>query len=71
MSEEWKPSLSARTLQESVDELQRELQVRQRCFARWVTEGRLTRSDATDRYERLLTALNMLKEDQDRNTADT
>jgi len=62
MNHTWKASLSDRTLQEAVDELRRELQVRQRCFPKWVEEGRLSHSEATDRYERLLTALNSLQE---------
>ena len=45
-----------RGLQEAVDELERELTVRSRCFPRWVTEGRVSRSDAIDRLDRMATA---------------
>lgn len=38
-------------------ELTREIQVRDRCYGRWVAEGRLAKSDATDRYNRLQVGL--------------
>lgn len=34
------------------DEAARELGVRERCFPRWVKEGRITATDARDRLER-------------------
>jgi hypothetical protein len=53
------PKLSAP--QAAVDELYRELQVRLRCFPRWIEEGRVSRTDAIDRIDRLNTALQLLK----------
>ncbi len=35
------------------DELIRELTVRERCFPKWVDEGRLSPTDASDRLDRL------------------
>jgi hypothetical protein len=52
--------MTERSLQEARDEVERELCVRKRCFARWVECGRLSRSDATDRLERMETALHQL-----------
>jgi len=43
------------------DELERELNVRIRCFPRWVAEGRMCRTDAVDRLDRLHTAVALLK----------
>jgi hypothetical protein len=40
-----------------MDELQREYQVRLRCYDRWVTEGKLSYSDARDRHQRLRAAI--------------
>jgi hypothetical protein len=45
-----------RPLAEAVAEVQRELNVRERCFPRWVKDGRLNRIDALDRRDRLATA---------------
>lgn len=42
-------------------ELERELLVRDRCYGRWVNEGRLAKSDARDRYTRLQAALACVK----------
>lgn len=50
-----------RTLGEAIDEVEREFNVRERCFPKWVTEGRLTRSDAKDRLERLGAACYFLR----------
>lgn len=46
-----------RPIGEALDEVDREIKVRQRCYARWVSEGKITRTDATDRLERLQAAL--------------
>jgi len=43
---------NGRTLREAYDELEREFNVRERCFPKWITEGRISRSDAKDRLER-------------------
>ena len=48
---------TARPIQEQLDELNRELNVRQRCFDRWVKEGRMTATDAQDRLDRLASAV--------------
>lgn len=53
------PKLS--TPQAAVDEIERELNVRLRCFPRWVSEGRVSRTDAQDRIDRLHTAYELLK----------
>lgn len=45
-----------RPLQEALDECLRELLLRERCFPRWIEEGRLSRTDANDRLERLRSA---------------
>jgi hypothetical protein len=50
-----------RSLEEAIDEVYRECQVRLRCFPRWVEEGRVSRSDAKDRLQRLLKAQEALK----------
>lgn len=52
---------NGRTLEESISELQRELQIRTRCYPGWVRDGKLTRTDATDRAERLEAALGFLE----------
>lgn len=51
----------ARSLAEAIDEIYRELQVRQRCFPRWVEEGRISRTDARDRIARQESALTYLQ----------
>ena len=50
-----------RTKQEALDELQRELNVRKRCFPRWIGDGRLSATDAQDRLDRLATAVTLLQ----------
>jgi len=50
-----------RPLVESISEVKRELQVRLRCYDRWVEDGKLTDVDATDRYCRLQSALSYLE----------
>lgn len=48
------PSMSReRSYTECVAELEREIQVRKRCFERWIAEGKIDRCTATDRFERL------------------
>lgn len=53
-------SNGTRTLEEAVSEVQREIDVRRRLYDRWVSEGKMSRVDAHDRLERLLTALRFL-----------
>ncbi len=50
-----------RNLHECVSEIRRELDVRRRCFGRWVTEGKIDQVDAVDRFERLHSALAFLE----------
>ena len=45
-----------RGLEEALSEVERELRVRERCFSRWVQDGKLTRIDAVDRVQRLESA---------------
>jgi hypothetical protein len=49
-----------RNLEEALDEVQREYNVRARCFPRWISEGRMSRTDAQDRLDRLATAIEYL-----------
>ena len=58
-TDEIKPKLAAPRA--AVDELFRELQVRLRCFPRWIAEGRVSRTDAVDRIDWLHTAHELLK----------
>ena len=51
-----------RDLVEAVDECQRELNVRRRCFPRWVADGRVSATDAQDRVDRLATAIEHLQQ---------
>ena len=51
---------SVRTQQEALDELIREMNVRKRCFTRWIADGRVSATDAQDRLDRIATAVTML-----------
>ena len=51
-----------RDTQEALDECRREFNVRARCFARWVAEGRVAKTDAQDRLDRLGTACKLLEQ---------
>jgi hypothetical protein len=57
---DWMAPQKERAPQEAIDELHRELTVRQRCFPRWVKEGRVSATDAQDRIDRLATAHDLL-----------
>ena len=46
--------------QEALDEVVRELGVRERCFPKWVAEGRISNSDAKDRLRRQILAQKIL-----------
>jgi hypothetical protein len=46
---------------EALDELQREFNLRARCFPRWVANGRVSATDAQDRLDRLATAIELLR----------
>jgi hypothetical protein len=50
-----------RSLDEAASELEREFNVRSRCFPRWIEDGRVNRIDAQDRLDRLATALRALE----------
>lgn len=50
-----------RTVEEAAAEVERELQVRTRCYDNWVKDGKMTSIDAVDRYDRLATALEYLR----------
>lgn len=57
--------------QHAADELDREIRLRRRCYPRWQADGRLTKSDATDRlihmeyaYECLLRLIEQLEAEQ-------
>lgn len=54
-------SQAMRPLDEAISELSRELQVRERCYGRWISDGKMSRIDAVDRYARLQSALVYLK----------
>jgi hypothetical protein len=44
------------TVDEALSEIEREIAVRQRCFDRWVADGKLSYVDARDRLRRLISA---------------
>ena len=71
MSEESMKVRCYRTHQEAADELQRELNLRSRCFPRWIAEGRVSRTDAQDRLDRIASALVIIEalEELDMNAA--
>lgn len=50
-----------RSVEEALSELDREMQVRKRCFDKWVEDGRLSSVDAVDRLDRLATAIHILE----------
>lgn len=50
-----------RSIEEALSEVDRECKVRERCYTRWVEDGKLSSIDARDRYERLDAARKYLK----------
>jgi hypothetical protein len=50
-----------RTTREAIDEINRELNVRSRCFPRWIKEGKVSNTDAQDRLDRLASAILILE----------
>jgi hypothetical protein len=48
-------------IQLALDETYREKQVRERCFPRWVQEGRVSKTDASDRLARQILAVKILQ----------
>lgn len=53
-----------RSVEEALSEIEREINVRTRCYDRWVTEGRVSLVDAHDRQERMLSAVKHLRDYQ-------
>ena len=49
-----------RCLEEAVDEVLREIDVRQRIYDNWVKDCKISRTDAHDRLERMMSALKWL-----------
>lgn len=56
---------------EAWSELERELQVRNRIFDKWVADGKIAWADARDRYARLQRACSIVKRVIDLNDAAT
>lgn len=55
------PGLSrTRSVDECKAELERELAIRHRCYRKWISDGKLSRSEAAERFERMATALTYL-----------
>lgn len=55
-------AIRMRSASEALAELEREMDVRARIYRKWVTERKLTMVDATDRFERHLSAIGILRE---------
>lgn len=55
------PAEVTESQQSAYDELKRELDVRDRLYPRWVDAGKLTKSEARDRFNRLKEAIKMLE----------
>jgi hypothetical protein len=53
-----------RSIEEALSEIEREAQVRKVCYDRWVGEGKLSYVEATDRMERVLSAIKLLRDYQ-------
>lgn len=50
-----------RTVLEALDELIRELGLRERCFPMWIRDGKVSSSDARDRLQRLIKATEIVQ----------
>lgn len=50
-----------RSIDEAMAEIEREVRVRERCYDRWIQEGRVSRVDAHDRQERMISAIRLLR----------
>lgn len=51
-----------RTRAEAVAEIEREMNVRFKCFDKWIADGRLAAVDAKDRAERMISAWHYLND---------
>lgn len=56
MNDEYMTVQRYRGPQEALDEIARELNVRSRCFPKWIADGRVCKTDAYDRLDRLASA---------------
>jgi len=52
---------AASSIEEAWSELARERSVRERCYEKWVADGKLPWADARDRYARIIKAEAFLK----------
>ena len=52
--------LTKADIEGALGEVQRELQVRERCYPRWTEEGKMSRIDAKDRMSRQIMAEELL-----------
>lgn len=59
-----------RPLTEASDELAREMNVRLKCYDRWVAEGKMTQTEAQERFDRLATAACYLKRQLEKMTVE-
>lgn len=50
-----------RSVEEALSEVERESQVRERIYGKWIQDGKISRIDAADRGERMLAACHYLK----------
>ena len=50
-----------RSIEEALSEVEREMQVRERMYGKWITDGKISRVDAKDRGERMLAACHYLR----------
>lgn len=48
------------TVEAALSEVERECQVRSRCYDRWIQDGKMSRIDAQDRLDRLVAAFELL-----------
>jgi len=52
--------LTVDDIEGALGEIQRERQIRERCYPRWVEEGKVSRIDAKDRLSRIIQAEELL-----------
>lgn len=53
--------MNTRSAREALSEVNRELGVRRRCYARWIQDGKLSEVEACDRMERLDKAAELIE----------